>query len=113
MALRRPMPGEYNGPKEEPFSDRGLESEFPTLYEYLTSRNWADGSARLTTTLLIFVDNGVLRVCVNDRDNNRSAFVTATTLAAALASIETRLCGETMEWRFKAGNAGNASRTPF
>lgn len=113
MALNKPRPGEFNGPRDEPFSDHQMASKYPTLFAYLTDRNWGDGSARLTSTILIFVENGVLRVCINDRDNNRSAFVTGVTLEDALNTVETKLCGETMEWRFKQSFNGNGSKTPF
>jgi len=113
MALQRPLPGQYNGPREDPFSDVNWASLYPTLYSYLTERVYGDGKSRVTSTLLIFLEDGVLRICINDRDNNRSAFITGQTIDEALASIEAKLCGDTMEWRMKNQNASANARTPF
>ena len=113
MALSKPLPGQYNGPKEVPFLDSAFASEFPTIFEYLTSRQWADGSPRVTSTLLVFLENGVLRICINDRENVRSAFITAPTFGEALASLEAKLCGETLEWRFKNQRTPSGATPPW
>jgi len=113
MALNRPLPGQYNGPKEERLSDVQWAEEYPTLLSYLSERTYSDNKPRVTSTLLIFVDDGILRICINDRDNNRSAFVTAATFSEALASLESRLLEESLDWRVKSAYTSSKDKTPF
>jgi len=113
MALSRPDPSRHNGVKEEPFSDVEFCSKYPTLYAFLTDRTWDDGKPRVTSTLLIFLEHDVLRICINDRDSNRSAFITGQTIEEALTSLEARLCAETLEWRIKQAYGSAKVQTPF
>jgi hypothetical protein len=113
MEMRRPLPGDRTGPADPDFSDEGFRNEFPTLHEYLTMTKYDKGEARVTSTLLVFVENGVLRLCLNDRDNLRSAFYTGETLATAMASLEMALLSERVEWKSKAGYARPEHKTPF
>lgn len=111
--LKRPVPGQMCGPADKPFSDRSFESEFPTLHEYLTVTSWGDRQPRTTSTLLLFVDNGALKCCINDRDNNRSAFVNDTTFAGLLALLESKLTEESLDWRTKGSGGAAGGKIPF
>jgi len=113
MALRKPKPGEYNGPSEEPFNDVSFREDFPTLNDYLTNRSWADGSARITSTLLVFIENDVLKVCINDRDNARSCFVSDATFTGLLEKIELGLKAESLDWRMNRSARSDGRVTPF
>jgi len=113
MALSRPKPGEQNGPREEPFSDLQWSEEYPTVYSYLTERMYADNKPRVTSTLLMFVEDGIFRLCINDRDNLRSAFVTAPSVAEALATLEAKLLEESLDWRRKQNYNSTQVKTPF
>lgn len=111
--LRKPKPGEICGPTDPLFVDRSFAEQFPTLNDYLTVTKWDDGRIRTTATLLIFVDNGSLKVCINDRDNSRSAFVSEATFAALLDTLEAKLTAETLDWRMKGRNGNSPGYTPF
>jgi len=113
MAIRKPKPGEYNGPVEDPFNDAAFAGDYPTLHEYLFQTAWADGSFRHTSTLSVFTDNGIMKVVINDRDNNRSAFFTGKTWRDIFDKLEAALAGETVDWRFKGGNSVDKMKTPF
>jgi len=113
MALRKPLPGQYNGPVEEPFHDNAFQGDFPTLHEYLTAPKYPDGTFRHTATMLVFFDGPVLKLVINDRDNNRSAFFTAPTFRDAMDKAEAALACETADWRFKGGNSVDKMKTPF
>jgi hypothetical protein len=52
-------------------------------------------------TLLLFVEAGRLKGCLNDRDMARSVFVSAESLEGLLDAMETGLADETLEWRAK------------
>jgi len=85
------------------FSDDAFRARFPTLYEYLTCSEWEDGSHRETATLLLFLDSGVLKACINDRAMGRNMFVAGSSLQGALAAAEEALRSENPGWRvFKA-----------
>lgn len=111
--MRRPMPGDRSGPADADFNDPGLKREYPTLYEYLSLTRYEKGESRVTSTLLIFVENGVLRICLNDRDNNRSVFFTGETLECALASLEAALLSDRVEWRTRNSSYNRDPKTPF
>jgi hypothetical protein len=62
---------------------------------------------------LIFCDNGVLRVCVNDRDNNRSVFFTADTMDGALMAAENAIATNTADWKTRGSYQKGTPQTPF
>lgn len=111
--MERPKPGQQFGKAEPAYNDSELSLTHPTLHSYLTLTTWDDGTPRTTSTLLIFVDQGTLKLCLNDRDLNRSAFFSGTTLAMALADVETALCSGCADWRGKRSAAGGNGYTPF
>ena len=111
--IRRPKPGERCGPVEAPFNDANFKKDFPTLHAFLTDTTYDDRSPRTTATLLIFVENGVLRCCVNDRDNNRSVFFTCEEVAGLFMAAENALCSGSADWRTRGGYQNNREKTPF
>ena len=113
MPIRRPTPGSQYGPTDPPWEDNEFSTNYPTIFEYLTLNSWGPGQPRSTSTIMLFVDNGVLKLCINDRDNQRSAFFTGTTLSAALVACENALSGETADWRSKSSRNGSNGYTPF
>lgn len=95
-----------NGPTKPPavgtgFSDKEFEKEFPYLAAFLLQTTWADKSERLPGTITVFVQDGQMKLCVNDRDLNRSAFVTAPTWAMLIQITEDKLSDDSLEWRTK------------
>lgn len=111
--LKRPKPGEYQGTPDDPYDDPAFRSEFPSLHEYLTQAKWDDGSLRTTSTLLIFIDQGVLRLCLNDRENSRSCFFTAAEFGEGMAKLESALATGKVEWRMKGNSSRDGAKTPF
>jgi len=111
--LQKPKPGDRMNVYETPFTDKEFTGLYPQLAAMLTATRYDDHSSRITSTLLIFSDAGVLRMVLNDRDNNRSAFFTNTTFESCLALIETKLALDQVEWKTK-GSFNNANiKTPF
>jgi len=72
---------------------------FPTIWEYLTAMTFEDGSERQTSSLSVFVEDGVVKVALNDRAEQRSAYVTGDDLRAALKALEGQLGGAGADWR--------------
>ena len=111
--LKRVNPGDQLRKAEPPIDDKLMESDFPTLYDYLKSTTYEDGSNRLTATLLFFVDSGSLKCCFSDRDNGRQAFVTATDLMGVLIALETGLANNSLDWRSKRSTPANDVKVPW
>lgn len=113
MALRKPVPGEFYGPPQPPFNDPEFAAKYPNLTEYLVTSRWADGSIRQTSTLSIFTDGVSLKVVLNDRDNNRSAFFCEETFDDSLAAIEAALANDRVDWKSRSANKSGGMQTPF
>jgi len=71
----------------------------PRLWEMLTETKYEDGSPRKTATITFFIDEGCVKVCLNDRDQSLAAFCSGDTLDAALRALEAGLEAESLEWR--------------
>lgn len=89
------------GPAGEPLPiDAGdWKGRYPALVEYMTQCAWGEGEARLTSTVLLFVEDGVWKVCIRDRDQSQVAFFAGKTPAEALAAAERSLASGSAEWR--------------
>lgn len=111
--LRRPRPGERTGPQELVFNDTDFKATYPHLTDHLAGLKYDDGTPRVTSTLLVFCESGVLRVCVNDRDNQRSVFFTGETVEAALMAAESAIATNTAEWKTRGTYGGSQGKTPF
>jgi len=111
--MQRPRIGMNGSKVEAPWGCDDFLASYPTLQDHLKSSRYDDGSVRVTSTLMIFSDSGVLKICLNDRDNQRSCFVTGGCLKEALDNLEAGLCSDSLEWRVKAKASQNAGYTPF
>lgn len=113
MAIKRPEPGAYYGKPKPPLDDPEFRTNFPTLYEYLTQTKWDSGEPRLTATLSVFVDQGAMTVCLNDRSNNRSLFANEPALFACFASLEEALASDTAEWKNRRASSPSSDKIPW
>lgn len=111
--MKRVNPGDQYKKSDPPIDDRLLREDFPNLHEYLTSVRYDDGAVRATSTLLLFVDSGALKCCINDRDNNRSAFVTATDVMGIFLALENGLRDNTLDWRGRRQTQGGGDKVPW
>lgn len=90
-----------------------LLSDYGELVNYLVDTEFDDGSARRTSTLLVFVEDGVVKVCLNDRENGRSAWASGKTLRSALESLNAAVGSDCAEWKgSRASGPGNRTHTP-
>lgn len=76
-----------------------LAVDHAAIWEYLAECEGNDGKTRLTSTLLVFVEDGLVKLCLNDRQHSRTAWVSAETLTKALAGLDQQLRDDTCEWR--------------
>jgi len=83
----------------------------PAIWEYLTLEAHEDGTARQRGMLMAFVEDGVVKVCMQDRDNEQSLWVSAQSLPSALEVLEGHLQGGTGDWRrMKGGDNGRSNK---
>lgn len=95
------------------FDDKGFAEMYPSLMGYLACDRFDDGSPRQTATLLMFFEQGGLKMCLNDRHLSRSAFVTAATFCEVMDKLELGLTNDTLEWRVKSQRTTGNGYTPF
>lgn len=78
----------------------------PFLWEYLTLAAWDDGQVRQTSMLLVFVEDARFKVCLQDREQSRSMWVTADTVDAAFHLLENKLANDAPEWKASKPGTG-------
>lgn len=99
MAISRPRASEGpTGPAGAEVKDPTLMG-FPTVWEYLTLARYDDGSSRKLSALSVFVEDGSLKIALNDKDAQRSLYVAGMTLRDALEALEAKLSAGEGDWR--------------
>jgi len=76
-----------------------LAVRYPCLYEHLAVAQYDDGTARKLSTLTLFVDQGGIKACLNDRDQGLTGWISAESLAGLLDALETALADDRLDWR--------------
>lgn len=71
----------------------------PLLWEMLTQDQWEDGTPRKLATLTIFLDEGLIKLSLNDRAQGLVGFVTGPSVEEALRTLEAQLKDDRVEWR--------------
>lgn len=100
-AKQKRASGPVGTPDGIPWRDATFEGKHPFLAGFLAETKWEDGTARETGTVLVFCDDGVLKCCLNDRDQKRVCFLTASTWDGLVGKVEEGLEEGTHEWRAK------------
>lgn len=85
------------GPSDASYSD--FEMKWPNLFSHLFDEVYEDASKRATSTLLFFVERGILKACLNDRDTGRVVFISTGSISDALDALEAGLSEENLDWR--------------
>lgn len=71
----------------------------PAVWDYLTLSTYDDGSDRVLSTIMVLVEHGQVKACLNDRENNRSLWVAGESLEGVLESLEALLDDDRAVWR--------------
>jgi len=82
----------------------GMLATLPAVFEYLASGLYPDGSSRERSTMTVFCEEGVVKVCLSDRDQGRTLWRSGRTLEDVLLALEVALQDSSADWR-RAGNA--------
>ena len=86
--------------------DTGLLKPFGSLQEFMLETAWEDGADRLTATVLLFAEEGLWKLMVNDRDSEAVAFVSGPDARSVFASADKGLAEDTLDWRVSRRKMG-------
>lgn len=81
--------------------DDSFREKFPTLVDFLCLGSWEDGSRRQTGTILVFMEDGLWKCCLNDRDGDCYCFLASESFQGLLSSANDNLDRNSCEWRFR------------
>lgn len=80
--------------------DEHAMKSYPLLIQFLNDDTWDDGGTRTPGSMTLFIEDGIWKACLNDRDAQASLYVTGDNVNACLKSIEGRLSGASQaDWR--------------
>ena len=88
-----------NGDLTQAMEDADFSARWPLIYEHLVDLFWSDGSHRVTSTIVIFCEDGWAKMCLNNRAEASIAFVTARTVAGCFDELEQGLREDQIDWR--------------
>jgi hypothetical protein len=83
---------------------------YPSLSEYVSSAVWEDGTPRETSTLLMFFEEGLFKMCLTDRALQRSLWSSGEEPADCWATLEVLLTEGRGEWRKSKGYGNKGAR---
>lgn len=91
--------------KDAPYaaSDKEFQKTHPAIVEFMTLRKDDAGSARQTSSLLIFCEDGQWKCCLCEREEELTLWASADTLAELLEALEAVLQSPAPQWRSKTG----------
>lgn len=97
--MKRPESSGSDKPRGGGCPDPRLKKTCPNVVEYMTDSAWEDGKPRDTSTLTVFLEDGMVKVALNDRACSRSLYASSDTLEGAIGALEQRLREQSPEWR--------------
>lgn len=74
-------------------------ASWPALTEFLGRVTYSDGSDRLTGSILLFCDQGRLKVMLKEPNEGVVGFSTIDGLDGLLDALERKIAGGSVEWR--------------
>lgn len=96
--------GEKEGQAHCPVDgDVQLASLLPAVAEYLFTSSYEDGTMRQRSTLLLFYEDGLCKVCLNDRAEGRTMWRSGCSAWEALEALEQALASGAIDWRKQTG----------
>lgn len=79
--------------------DPDFEKQFPTLHMLMAHTSDDEGKARITCTLTVVCEDGMVKCGINERNHHLSLWTASTTLGGAFAALEEALAERPVKWR--------------
>lgn len=79
--------------------DEEFKTFYPSLWEHLTADRFEDGATRKTSSLLVFSQDGRIKLMLKDKEEGEVAFLSATGVTSGLAALEEGLAAGKLDWR--------------
>jgi len=79
--------------------DPEFSKSYPALHEYLTADQYPDSTPRARSTVSIFVEEGLWKACLNERDQGLVLFVAEERFGALVEALELLLQEDRVPWR--------------
>lgn len=100
MSLRNALSAIHNlcGPASAAPAAEGLLASCPTVWEFM-SIGELDGKPRQRSTLSLWLQDGLVTVCLNERDMAMCLYAGGESLEAALLALEGKLASPSPDWR--------------
>lgn len=76
-----------------------IQRRFPNVYAHLADETWDDGTARVTSTLFVFMEGYRWKCMFKDRAAGLVAFLTADQLLDLFELAERHLVSGTLDWK--------------
>jgi len=76
-----------------------MSAAYPVLWSHLTQTEWAKDEPRETSSLLVFLQDGMLKGMVRDREAGLCLWMASGSLGGLLDALEAGLCDPQAEWR--------------
>lgn len=86
----------------------GVLVDSPAVVEYLTADKFPDGAARERSVLSIFIEDGRVKACLNDRDGGRTLWRSGDGIEDCVALLDLAITDGTADWRRAAGGRPSA-----
>jgi len=81
------------------FPDDEFAALYPTVVDYLVSSKYDDGSARSRSSVSLFVEDGCVKLSLNDKDTRRTLYVASQSVDEAFKTLEAALQVDNPPWR--------------
>lgn len=99
-AFKRPGEGmPKDGDAPAPVADKDFAREAQTVLDYMTQPAWPDGSKREKSSMIVFSEDGVFKVCLSDKETGYVLWASASTFWGLLEALEGRLTEGSPDWR--------------
>ncbi len=107
MALKRITPDKsLDASRSAGFDDAAFAKDYPTLYEHLTATTWEDGTARIPSSIIMFAEEGMLKACLSERNDQMSLWASGNGLKGVLKALEGALNTPAPQWRKQKSQGG-------
>jgi len=87
------------GSSAPPLVDVKWSEKHPELLAHLAGTPFEDGEPRQSSTITVYLEDGRWKMCLNNREEKLTLWVSGDTWGKALDALEEALTGERPDWR--------------